>query len=49
MNFIGITASDQPIGKHHINSYVRTTERGKGFFPWHLGNSQLFANKLKIR
>ena len=28
--FIKVIASDQPIENHHINSYVRTPERGKG-------------------
>ena len=49
MNFIKVIASDQPIENHHINSYVKTPERGEGLFPWRLGNSQFFANNLKVR
>ena len=48
MNFIKVIASDQAIENHHINSYVKTLERAEGLFPWRLGNSQFFANKLYV-
>ena len=48
MNFIKVIASDQPMEKPHINSSVKTPERGEGLFPWRLGNSQFFANKLYV-
>ena len=42
MNFIKVIASDQPIENHHIKHI------GEGLFPWRLGNSQFFANKLYV-